>query len=186
MSCYGQGRQLPPNRPPHLRRPWSHHPAHAAWEPGQVRDAAAGGASRRSAKIADAPMDQSREAHHSVRPLHRATHPVRVGNDERSPASSSRSPSVRQHLPLLELGVGSAGPVGLLAIRAALAVAGAAVAALDAADDRPGAGGRPLVRLLLFSSTTTSAPKVAYSSSRRIQPASSSPERFPGGGAGHG
>jgi hypothetical protein len=37
-----------------------HHPA---WQPGQAEIAAEGGADRRSAKIADGPMNQSREAH---------------------------------------------------------------------------------------------------------------------------
>jgi hypothetical protein len=37
---------------------------------GRLEIAAGGGADRRSAKHADAPMDQSREAHRSARPLH--------------------------------------------------------------------------------------------------------------------
>ena len=45
-------------------------PYHPGWPPGQVGIAAAGGADRRSAKNAAAPMDQSREAHHAARPLH--------------------------------------------------------------------------------------------------------------------
>ena len=43
---------------------------HAAWQPGQAKIAATGGADRRSAKNADRPMHQSREAHHPARPLH--------------------------------------------------------------------------------------------------------------------
>ena len=43
-----------------------HHPA---WQPGQAEMAAGGGADRRSAQIADAPINQSREAHRSARPL---------------------------------------------------------------------------------------------------------------------
>ena len=45
-----------------------HH--HSEWQPGQAEIAAAGGADRRSAKNADRPMNQSREAHHSAWPLH--------------------------------------------------------------------------------------------------------------------
>ena len=37
---------------------------------GRLEIAAAGGADQRSAKNADRPMNQSREAHHSARPLH--------------------------------------------------------------------------------------------------------------------
>ncbi len=37
---------------------------------GRLETAAEGGAGRRHAKNAAAPMDQSREAHHSARPLH--------------------------------------------------------------------------------------------------------------------
>jgi hypothetical protein len=37
---------------------------------GRLEITAEGGASRRSAKNADAPMHQSREAHRSARPLH--------------------------------------------------------------------------------------------------------------------
>src|SRR5215207_11219760 len=79
----------------------------------------------------------------------KGTHPVRGGKDGRSPASSSRSAGAAHHLPLLDLGVGpagpvgAAGPVGMAALAALLAVAGALVGALGAADDRPGAGGRP-------------------------------------------
>ncbi len=36
----------------------------------QALSAAGGGADRRAAKNADAPMNQSREAHHPARPLH--------------------------------------------------------------------------------------------------------------------
>jgi hypothetical protein len=43
---------------------------HPEWQLGQADIAAAGGAGRRSAKIADAPMNQSREAHLPARPLH--------------------------------------------------------------------------------------------------------------------
>jgi len=43
---------------------------HPAWQPGRARIAAAGGADRRPANIAAAPMQQSREAHHPARPLH--------------------------------------------------------------------------------------------------------------------
>ena len=45
-------------------------PGHLEWQPGWVEIAAGGGADRRSAKIAAAPMDQSREAHHPARPHH--------------------------------------------------------------------------------------------------------------------
>jgi len=45
-------------------------PHHTVWQPGQARTAAEGGADRRSAKNADAPINQSREAHHSARPHH--------------------------------------------------------------------------------------------------------------------
>jgi hypothetical protein len=37
---------------------------------GRLKTAAAGGAERRFAKIADAPLNQSSEAHRSARPLH--------------------------------------------------------------------------------------------------------------------
>jgi hypothetical protein len=40
------------------------------WQPGQAWIAAAGGADCRSAKNAAAPINQSREAHHTARPLH--------------------------------------------------------------------------------------------------------------------
>jgi hypothetical protein len=43
---------------------------HGAWRPGQAESATAGGAGRRTAKNAAAPMDQSREAHHPARPHH--------------------------------------------------------------------------------------------------------------------
>ena len=43
---------------------------HAEWRPGQGQIAAGGGAGRRPAEIADAPFNQSREAHDSARPLH--------------------------------------------------------------------------------------------------------------------
>jgi hypothetical protein len=43
---------------------------HPAWQPSQAEIAAAGGAGRRSAKNADAPINQSREVPHSTRPLH--------------------------------------------------------------------------------------------------------------------
>ena len=43
---------------------------HPAWQPGRARIAAAGGADRRPANIAAAPMQQSRVAHHPARPLH--------------------------------------------------------------------------------------------------------------------
>jgi hypothetical protein len=45
-------------------------PHHHEWQPGQAEIAAVGGADRRSAKNASAGMNQSREAHHSARPLH--------------------------------------------------------------------------------------------------------------------
>jgi hypothetical protein len=44
-----------------------HHPM---WQPGSAEIAAEGGADRRSAKDADRPINQSREAHHPARPLH--------------------------------------------------------------------------------------------------------------------
>jgi hypothetical protein len=40
------------------------------WQLGRLRSAVVGGADRRSAKNADAPMNESREAHLAVRPLH--------------------------------------------------------------------------------------------------------------------
>jgi hypothetical protein len=43
---------------------------HSTWQPGPAETAAEGGAGRRSAKIAAAPINQSREAHHPARPLH--------------------------------------------------------------------------------------------------------------------
>jgi hypothetical protein len=43
---------------------------HLEWQPSPAEIAAEGGADRRSAKNAAAPMDQSREAHRSARPLH--------------------------------------------------------------------------------------------------------------------
>jgi hypothetical protein len=43
---------------------------HSKWQPGQAEIAAEGGAGRRSAKNAAAPINQSREAHRSARPLH--------------------------------------------------------------------------------------------------------------------
>src|SRR5215213_1616476 len=79
----------------------------------------------------------------------KGTHPVRVGNDGGSPASSSRSAGAAPHLAFLDLGVGPAGPVGaagpveLAVLAALLAVAGAVVGAVGAADDRPGTGGWP-------------------------------------------
>jgi hypothetical protein len=86
--------------------------------------AAGGGAGRRSAKNADRPMHQSREAHPLglAAPLPRlaprgaltstaaqatdakGSHPVRVGNDGGSPASSSRSAGAAHHLPFLDVG----------------------------------------------------------------------------------
>ena len=39
---------------------------HPAWQSGQAEIAAAGGADRRSAKNADGPLNQSREAHHAA------------------------------------------------------------------------------------------------------------------------
>jgi hypothetical protein len=41
---------------------------HLEWQPSPAEIAAEGGADRRSAKIAAAPMGQSREAHYSARP----------------------------------------------------------------------------------------------------------------------
>jgi hypothetical protein len=52
---------------------------HPGWQPGQAQIAANGGADRRSAKNADAPMNQSREAHRSAWPLHSPF----VGHDQR-------------------------------------------------------------------------------------------------------
>jgi hypothetical protein len=43
---------------------------HPEWQPSQAHIGAAGDADRRSAKIASAGMNQSREAHHPARPLH--------------------------------------------------------------------------------------------------------------------
>jgi hypothetical protein len=43
---------------------------HPVWQSGQAEITAVGGADRRSAQGADAPMNQSREAHRSARPLH--------------------------------------------------------------------------------------------------------------------
>jgi hypothetical protein len=45
-------------------------PHHPGWQPRPARIAAAGGADRRSAINAAAPMDQSRAAHLAARPLH--------------------------------------------------------------------------------------------------------------------
>jgi hypothetical protein len=45
-------------------------PDHCERQAGQAEIAAEGGAGQRSAKIADAPMNQSREAHLAARPLH--------------------------------------------------------------------------------------------------------------------
>src|SRR5829696_1335088 len=59
------------------------------------------------------------------------------------------------------------GSVGLVALRAAGALAGHPAAAVGPSDDRPSPGGGLAARLSLFSSTTTVAPRVAYSSSRR-------------------
>jgi hypothetical protein len=64
----------PADRPIVLRpRVMRYHPA---WQPGQAEIAAAGGADRRSAKNAAAPMDQSREAHPcgAAAPLPRGGH----------------------------------------------------------------------------------------------------------------
>ena len=44
--------------------------AHPTWRCARHLNAAGGGAGRRSAKNAAAPMNQSREAHHSAWPLH--------------------------------------------------------------------------------------------------------------------
>jgi RTX calcium-binding nonapeptide repeat (4 copies) len=66
---------------------------HAGWQPEQAENAG-GGAGRRSAKIADAPMDQSREAHHPAWPLHSpegdyalegASEPAPTGGSQGSP-----------------------------------------------------------------------------------------------------
>src|SRR5829696_5587455 len=43
---------------------------HDEWQPAPAWVAAAGGAGRRSAKNADRPINQSREAHHPAWPLH--------------------------------------------------------------------------------------------------------------------
>jgi hypothetical protein len=43
---------------------------HPTWHSRQAEIAAVGGADRRSAKNADAPLNQSREAHLAARPLH--------------------------------------------------------------------------------------------------------------------
>src|SRR5215218_2420585 len=70
-------------------------------------------------------------------------------NNGRSLASSSWSAGAAHHLAFLDLGgcpagpVGAAGPVDLAALAAMLAVAGALMGAVGAADDGPGAGGRP-------------------------------------------
>ena len=45
-------------------------PHHSAWQAGQAQIATEGGADRRSARGADAPINQSREAHQSAPPLH--------------------------------------------------------------------------------------------------------------------
>ena len=45
-------------------------PYHSAWQPGRHGIAAEGGADRRSAKNADRPLNQSREAHLAAWPLH--------------------------------------------------------------------------------------------------------------------
>jgi hypothetical protein len=60
---------------------------------------------------------------------------------------------------------------------AVLTVAAVAVGPLGAADDAQARVVDRRVRLSLLSSTTTLAPKVAYSSSRRTQAANSSAER---------
>ena len=46
---------------------YRHHPA---WQPGQAEIATEGGAGRRPAQDADAPLNQAREAHLAVRLLH--------------------------------------------------------------------------------------------------------------------
>jgi hypothetical protein len=63
--------------------------SHPAWRCGQHLIAAAGGAGRRSAKNADAPINQSREAHLPARPLRSPEGAMRraVGQD---PARYSR------------------------------------------------------------------------------------------------
>ena len=61
--------------------------------------------------------------------------------------------------------------------RAVLAVAAAVMGALGAAGDRPRAAAGRLPWVSLPISTTTSAPKAAYSSARRTRAASSSSER---------
>ena len=87
-----------------------HYPA---WRPGQAHIAAAGGADRRSAKNADAPMDQSREAHRSARPHHsprgdmtstddstieaRGTHSVCVGSMEVSMCAAPATSGIAAH-----------------------------------------------------------------------------------------
>ena len=71
--------------------------------------------------------------------------------------------------PLLGL-VGVIGPtraVDVAAVAAAGALAGQPLVAFGPPDDRPGAGGWLAGGLSLYSSTTTLAPKMAYSSSRR-------------------
>ena len=62
-----------------------------AWQPGQAETAAAGGADRRPAKNAAAPMNQSREAHRSAWPFHRSA--------TSTPAPPAPSPTARAAMP---------------------------------------------------------------------------------------
>jgi hypothetical protein len=72
--CFSVG---PPG--PHPSRPAKGEPQTTlCGSPGQDEIAAGGGADRRSAKNADAPMNQSREAHHSAWPHHSPS-----GHDQR-------------------------------------------------------------------------------------------------------
>jgi hypothetical protein len=60
--------RLPTSRESHAVAVLLRH--HPEWQPRQLEIAAAGGADRRSAKNADRPMNQSREAHLAAWPLH--------------------------------------------------------------------------------------------------------------------
>jgi hypothetical protein len=78
---------------------------------------------------------------------------------------SGGSAGIGHRLSLLGLmgSVGAVSSVGLATFEAAGALAGQPVGAVGPSDDRPGPAGGLAARLSLFSSTTTLAPKVAYS-----------------------
>jgi hypothetical protein len=66
----------------------------------QAEIAAAGGADRRSAKNAAAPLNQSREAHLAARPLHEARAWSRLGNRREAEDALRRGGTALARLPV--------------------------------------------------------------------------------------